>query len=121
TAMQKAIKKALGIHSPSRVFASIGQWIPKGVAAGVDGGAIHATRAITRLAGSMADAGTDSFAFSGPAVAGARRGGGTVVHNTVHVAVEGHVLTEKNLRDVVEKQMLRLGMRNSTTYSKYQR
>jgi TP901 family phage tail tape measure protein len=118
--MQKAIRSALGIHSPSRVFASIGQWIPKGLADGVADGAHHATRAITRLAGSVADAGSDGFAGSGLAVAGARSGG-TVVHNTVHVNVEGHVLTEKKLRDVVEKQMLRLGMRNSTTYSQYKR
>jgi TP901 family phage tail tape measure protein len=118
--MQKAIKKALGIHSPSRVFAAIGQWIPKGLAHGVDGGTAHATRAITRLAGNVAAAGADSFAGSGLAVASARSGG-TVVHNTVHVTVEGHVLTEKKLRDVVEKQMLRLGMRNPTTYSQYKR
>lgn len=119
-AMQKAIKKALGIHSPSRVFAAIGQWIPKGLANGVDTGAYHATRSITRLAGTMAAAGSNSFAGAGLAVA-SPSGGGTVVHNTVHVAVEGHVLTEKKLRDVVEQQMLRLGMRNSTTYSQYKR
>jgi TP901 family phage tail tape measure protein len=119
-AMQKAIKSALGIHSPSRVFASIGQWIPRGLAAGVEGGTTHATRAITRLAGRVADAGSGSFAGSGLAVAGAS-GRGAVVYNTVHVNVEGHVLTEKKLRDVVEKQMLRLGMRNSTTWAQYKR
>ncbi|MHB9861985.1 hypothetical protein [Streptomyces sp. YIM S03343] len=119
-AMQKAIKQALGIHSPSVVFASIGQWIPKGLAAGVADGASHATRAVHRLAGSMVSAGAGAFTGSGLAVAGAG-GRGTVVHNTVHVQVEGHVLTEQKLRDLVEKQMTRLGMRNSRTYAPYKR
>jgi TP901 family phage tail tape measure protein len=117
--MQKAIKSALGIHSPSRVFAAIGQWVPRGLAAGVEGGTHHATRAVTRLAGSVAAAGAGSFAGSGLAMGGGSRG--AVVHQTVVVNVEGHVLTEKKLRDLVEKQMLRLGMRNSTTYAPYRR
>ncbi|MEW2301970.1 phage tail tape measure protein [Streptomyces sp. NPDC006655] len=117
--MQKAIKKALGIHSPSRVFAAIGQWIPRGLAAGVDDGATHATGAISRLAASMV--GASDFTGSGMSLAAAA-GGGTVIHQTtVHVEVKGHVLTEKNLRDVVEKQMLRLGARNSKTYEPYKR
>ncbi|GGZ51842.1 phage tail tape measure protein [Streptomyces rubiginosohelvolus] len=37
TGMQKAIKKALGIKSPSRVMALIGRFIPQGLAAGIDG------------------------------------------------------------------------------------
>ncbi len=35
--MQKAIKKALGIKSPSRVMALIGRFIPQGLAEGIDG------------------------------------------------------------------------------------
>jgi TP901 family phage tail tape measure protein len=118
-AMQKAIKQALGIHSPSRVFAAIGQWIPRGLAAGVDNAAVHATSAVDRLAASVVGAG--DFTGSGLSLAGAG-GGSTVVHQTtVHVEVKGSVLSEKNLRDVVEKQMLRLGARNSTTYKPYKR
>ncbi|MFJ2183455.1 phage tail tape measure protein [Streptomyces anulatus] len=37
TGMQKAIKKALGIKSPSRVMALIGRFIPRGLVAGIDG------------------------------------------------------------------------------------
>ncbi|MET7412523.1 phage tail tape measure protein [Streptomyces rubiginosohelvolus] len=37
TGMQKAIKKALGIKSPSRVMALIGRFIPQGLAKGIDG------------------------------------------------------------------------------------
>ncbi|MGR3875813.1 phage tail tape measure protein (plasmid) [Streptomyces graminifolii] len=117
--MAATIKKQLGIKSPSRVFAAIGQWIPRGLAAGVDDGAAHATNAMGRLATSMVGAG--SFTGSGMSLTGAG-GGSTVVHQTtVHVNVEGHVLTEKKLRDVVEKQMLRLGARNSKTYEPYKR
>jgi hypothetical protein len=115
--MQNAIKKALGIRSPSTVFREIGQWIPRGLAAGVEGGAHHAERAVHRLAGSVVGAG--SVAGAGLAMAGGG-GGGTVV-NTLHITVEGHVLTERKLRDVVEEQMLRLGMRNPKTYSSYKR
>jgi len=117
-AMQKAIKQALGIKSPSTVFAAIGQWIPRGLAAGVDGSAHHATGAVHRLAGAVAGAG----AVTGPGLAMAGGGsGGAVVHNHVHLTVQGHVLTERNLRNLIEEQMLRLGMRNSTTYAQYKR
>jgi TP901 family phage tail tape measure protein len=115
--MEKAIKKALGIKSPSTVFAEIGTWIPQGLAKGVDSGAEHATRAIGRLASSVV--GEGGFGGAGLAVAGG--GGGAVVHNHLHLTVEGHVMTERNLRDVVESSMLKLGMRNSTTYAAYKR
>ncbi|GAA3062789.1 hypothetical protein [Streptomyces glomeratus] len=115
--MQKAIKKALGIKSPSRVFAEIGQWIPRRLAAGVEGSAHHATRAVNRLAGSVAGAG----AFAGTGLAMGGGGGGVVNHYHLAITVEGHVLTERNLRNVVEKQMLQLGMRNPRTYSSYKR
>lgn len=37
-AMQKAIKTALGIHSPSRVFEQLGRQVPAGMARGIDKG-----------------------------------------------------------------------------------
>jgi hypothetical protein len=39
----------------------------------------------------------------------------------VNITVEGQVLTERKLRDVIEKQMLQLGMRNPQTYASYKR
>ncbi|MFF2014000.1 phage tail tape measure protein [Streptomyces sp. NPDC058195] len=36
--MQKAIRQALGIHSPSRVMATVGRYIPQGLVRGIDGG-----------------------------------------------------------------------------------
>ncbi|MEU6513614.1 phage tail tape measure protein [Streptomyces sp. NPDC046978] len=112
--MQKAIKSALGIKSPSKVFAQIGEWVPRGLAAGIKDNIHHATSAVQRMASSVADTGT----FARVATVGGA--GGSIV-NTLHVTVQGHVLTEKQLRQVVEEQMLRLGMRNPTTYSAYKR
>ncbi|URC17939.1 tape measure protein [Streptomyces phage AxeJC] len=66
TGMQKAIKKALGIKSPSRVMAALGRFIPQGLVQGIDGGrgAVDASMsalvdpsAVPIPSGSMATAG----------------------------------------------------------------
>lgn len=50
-AASSALTDALEIRSPSRVFASFGREIPRGLAAGVDEGTGEATGAVGRLAG----------------------------------------------------------------------
>ncbi|MET7781504.1 phage tail tape measure protein [Streptomyces mirabilis] len=116
--MQKAIKHALGIKSPSAVFAEIGTWIPKGLAKGVDGSARHATQAVHRLAGSVAGAGS----FTGPRLAMAGGGGGsTVVHQHFEFHIEGSVATVDKLAKDVEAAFLRRGARNPITYQQYKR
>lgn len=53
---------------------------------------------------------------------GGSYGGAGVVHNTyVTVNVAGSVLAERDLRDVLQTQMLQLGARNSTSYTPYKR
>lgn len=52
--MQKAIRKALGIHSPSRVFAGIGEATAAGLADGLLGGRREVARAVGTLADGMA-------------------------------------------------------------------
>ncbi|MFI2202664.1 phage tail tape measure protein [Streptomyces sp. NPDC020192] len=116
--MQKAIKKALGIRSPSRVFEEIATWIPKGLAKGVDGSAYHATDSVNRLAGAMAGAGVRGSA--GLAMAGGS-GGTTVVHQHYEFHIEGNVRTIDGLAKDVEAAFLRRGMRNSQTYPSYRR
>ena len=118
-AMQKAIKKALGIKSPSTVFAEIGQWIPRGLARGVEGDAHHATTAVRKMAGAVAGAG----AASGARIALASGGGsaGTVVHNHFHFQIEGNVRTIDGLAKDIEKAFLQRGMRNPATYPAYKR
>jgi TP901 family phage tail tape measure protein len=55
--MEKAIKKALGIKSPSEVFANqVGKHIPGGIAMGVQKAAGVANKAVADLAGSMVTA-----------------------------------------------------------------
>lgn len=117
-AMQKAIEKALGIHSPSRVFASLGQWIPAGLAQGISDGAHHATTAVSNLAGAVAGAG--AMGSSGMAHAGVG-GGGAVVHQHFEFHIEGSVATVDNLARDVEAAFLRRGMRNPVTYQSYKR
>jgi len=116
-AMKKAIKKALGIRSPSTVFAEIGSWIPKGLAKGVDGNARHAATAVHRLAGTVAHAG----AFAGAGLAAGRGGGSTIVNNHYHFKIEGSVRTIETLAKDVETAFLKRGMRNPATYPAYKR
>lgn len=47
--MQKAIKKALGINSPSRVFRDLGAYVPAGFALGVDDGSPVVNAAVGRM------------------------------------------------------------------------
>jgi TP901 family phage tail tape measure protein len=115
--MQAAIKKALGIHSPSQVFAALGQFIPQGLAQGIASATHHATTAVSNLAGAVTGAG--AIGAGGMALAGA--GGGTTVINNVYITVEGNVTSDRKLIDTIQQGMLRLGMRNPSTYPGYKR
>jgi TP901 family phage tail tape measure protein len=42
-------------------------------------------------------------------------------HTTIHVEVHGSVRSDRDLRDVIQKEMLRLGGRNSTTWQQFKR
>ncbi|MFJ2909353.1 phage tail tape measure protein [Streptomyces sp. NPDC087228] len=84
TGMQKAIKKALGIHSPSRVMAAVGQYIPQGLVRGIDAGrgAVDASMsalvdpsAVPIPSGSMATAGAGAGSSAGRTVIEIRSSG----------------------------------------------
>ncbi|MFT4288177.1 tape measure protein [Nocardioides sp.] len=47
------VKKALGIHSPSRVFRAIGKWVPIGLAKGIRDGASGVDAAVKDLMGRL--------------------------------------------------------------------
>ncbi|MFJ7411583.1 hypothetical protein ACIQWZ_12315 [Streptomyces sp. NPDC098077] len=49
TGMQKAIRQALGIKSPSRVMAAIGRFIPQGLVRGIDGERAAVDRSLSAL------------------------------------------------------------------------
>jgi len=65
--LSKAAKKALGINSPSRVFAEIGASVGEGLALGIRNGEAAARRASQDLAGSTVPAfgGRQSYAVAG--------------------------------------------------------
>ncbi|SFF11379.1 phage tail tape measure protein, TP901 family, core region [Actinacidiphila alni] len=114
-AMQKAIKKALGIHSPSQVFADLGQFIPQGLAVGIEAGTHHATAAVAAMASAVSAPGL------GPGYGGIT-GGGQVVNQSVTVHVDGSVLTTgEQLVGVVQAGFARFGARNPTTYPAFSR
>lgn len=117
----KSAKSFLGISSPSKVFAEVvGKWIPHGIAEGVDANAHVARDAVRSMSESLVT--SPGAATTGLAIAGAGNSGvsgsGTTV---INVTVQGSVLSERDLRDVMQEQMLRLGMRNSATYQPYAR
>ncbi|MEU1800907.1 phage tail tape measure protein [Streptomyces sp. NPDC019937] len=120
--MQRAIKRALGIRSPSRVFADLGQFVPQGLAKGISDAAHHATAAASSLAGAVVGAG--ALGSPGIAAAGARGGGRpTIVHNHYHydIRVAGSAVTMDQLSKDIEAAFLRRGARNSMTYQPYKR
>lgn len=61
TSMAKAIKKALGIHSPSKVFADeVGRWIPAGIMQGMTDGQGSLDRAMAEVVQPPPSAGTQA-------------------------------------------------------------
>lgn len=117
-------KSFLGINSPSKLFADhVGLGIAEGVAKGVDDNSHLAVRSVRSMAGAVAGVpfGTAGVGAAGLALAGAggAAGGAPTVVN--YITVQGSVLTERDLRDVVQREFLRLGARSSTTWQKYQR
>jgi hypothetical protein len=113
--MQSAIKKALGIRSPSTVFADLGQFIPQGLAQGIEAGTHHATRAVSTMAGAVAATGLGAGGL------GAAGRGGTVINQTVNVTVEGTVIAEQQLISVVQSGLYQLAARNSATLPSFTR
>lgn len=117
--MQAAIKRALGIRSPSRVFADLGVYIPKGLAQGIHAGTPHATGAVMSMSRAVAGVGQRQYAYAG---ASPRGGGTTVINNyNVEVTVQGSVTSERNLADAVQARLLRKGANNSQTWQPYHR
>ncbi|MBV6697431.1 phage tail tape measure protein [Kitasatospora aureofaciens] len=90
------------------------------LADGMHSSAGTVAQASSRLAGAAALAVGPGADGSIPGLAVAAGGGGTPTY-VVNVTVQGSVLAESDLRDVVEKQMYRVGMRNSMTWQPYAR
>ena len=116
-----AAKGFLGIGSPSRVFAEeVGRWIPAGIAKGVTDHAAVAHHAVGALASALPSAASLTGGGSLALGIGAA-GGATVIQQHLHVTVQGHVMTDKQLVAVVQQGFLDLGAQNSATYQPYNR
>jgi hypothetical protein len=102
--MQAAIKKALGIKSPSRVMAELGDYTAQGMAVGINRSTKHAVIAARGMAMAVRQ---------GATITGSTGGGyrGGDVH--VHVTVQGSVTSERNLVETVRTGLLKGGLRNS--------
>jgi hypothetical protein len=121
--MEKAIKAALKIKSPSQVMADLGDYTALGLAHGIQRSSKHAAIAARGLAMSVQQGATltGSPTWAGVPMGGGSGGGQVVLHQHVHINVEGHVMTERKLIDVVEKGFLQRGARNPLTYTQYKR
>jgi phage-related protein len=118
-------KSALGIGSPSRVFADeIGAWIAPGLAQGLASTAHVATSAATKLARDVTQAaqGGGALGGSGLSLSGGASGAGVFAPQVsgggsgmnLQVVVQGHVWTTQDLVTEIQQQLLRHGIRNNT-------
>lgn len=111
--MANAIRKALKIHSPSQVFAEIGDYVAQGLAQGVTGGTHHATAAATAMAGAVTAAGRPQIprlATAGAGVpAAAGRHGQDLAEVTTVVELDGEVLYR-----AMQRKALRYERRNTS-------
>ncbi len=120
------VRKVLGIFSPSRVFHDIGVNVTKGLVNGIVSGAPQvaaasggmATSVITGSSRALASVGTGA-AIAGLRPTSASTGSGQIVNVTINIA--GTVVSEKNLRDQIQKAFLQMGTRNSGTWQPYRR
>ncbi|MFS0695133.1 phage tail tape measure protein [Streptomyces nitrosporeus] len=81
--MQKAIKKALDIHSPSRVMAAIGRYVPQGLVRGIDG----ERQAVDRSMSALVDPSAVPVP-AGPAAAGSGRAGASTAAGPIVIEIK---------------------------------
>ncbi|WP_406420908.1 phage tail tape measure protein [Streptomyces sp. NBC_00842] len=101
--MAKAIKKALGIHSPSRVFADeVGRWIPAGIMRGMADGQRPLDQAMAEVVQPPSSAGTAAVArqMSPVQAAPLMAGANTTV---VRIELTGPEEVKKFIRGIVRK------------------
>jgi TP901 family phage tail tape measure protein len=109
-------KSFLGINSPSRLFSDeVGQWIAKGVAHGIDNHGGSAVSSIRNLASTL----RGHFSGSSTSLGMSGVSSGSSVVNAVNVTVQGSVRSDRDLRDVVQEEMLKLGSRNTSTWAPF--
>lgn len=121
--MEKAIKKALKIKSPSQVMAQLGDFTALGLAHGIQRSSKHAAIAARGMAMSVAQGAvlTGTPTWAGVPTGPGGGAGGPVNHYHFNFEVQGSVATVDRLAKDVEEAFLRRGMRNPVTYQAYKR
>lgn len=80
------VKEALGINSPSKVFADqVGKWIPAGIAVGIDKNAKTALNSVRNLAMNTLGSARDGLSTATTTLGGSSTGGAGVVNNFTQV------------------------------------
>jgi phage-related minor tail protein len=113
-AMVKALKKALGIKSPSRVFMGLGGFTAQGFEHGIRRGQGDVQKAIDEMAGTRPTGRLANRSIAREmALQGARSGQAAPV---VHVTVQGNVTAEralaKSIASTIRDEIVRNGKRN---------
>lgn len=114
-------KHGFGLWSPSHIAYEHGQMIVQGLINGINSMNDKAAGTMLSLAGDV----NAGFNVMGVGGAGGFNGPvtnqGAYAPGTINIYVQGSVLTDRDLRDVVQEQMLQLGARYSTSYTPYKR
>jgi TP901 family phage tail tape measure protein len=114
-------KHGFGLWSPSHIAYEHGQMIVQGLINGINSMNDKAAGTMLSLAGNV----NAGFNVMGVGGAGGFNGPvanqGAYAPGTINIYVQGSVLTDRDLRDVVQEQMLQLGARYSTSYTPYKR
>lgn len=117
----KSAKHGFGLWSPSHIAYEHGQMIVQGLINGINSMSDKAAGTMLDLAGNV----NAGFTVMGPSGAGingsAFTSQGAYAPSTINIYVQGSVLSDRDLRDVVQEQMLQLGARYSTSYTPYKR
>lgn len=112
-------KHGFGLWSPSHIAHEHGQMIVQGLINGINSMSGKAASTMTDLTKSV----NGELPISGSMnpISGGVTNRGAAAPGTINIIVQGSVLTDRDLRDVVQTQMLQLGARYSTSYTPYKR
>lgn len=108
----------MNFGSPSKTMHKYGAWIGQGLANGIRSQQFNISDAFGDMTSSLA---SPEFAIGPSGNASPYSSQSANMPSTVNIYVGGSVLSDRDLRDVVQTEMLQLGARYSTSYTPYQR
>lgn len=118
-----AFHSIMGIFSPSRVMYQSGTYVVAGLVNALRDGAgdiYHASRgmgqAVIRGVSPTGDTSIGAMHIEAPNVGTSGGYGGGVVQYVVQLEVQGHVITDQDLRDLIQEELLKKGARNTGTF-----